>query len=244
MGMDINGKVALITGANKGIGYEIARQLGEQGIRIVVGARDRVRGEEAVHKLKSLGIGAEYVHLDVTDQQTIDLAVQEIQKLYGKLDILVNNAGVFMHEGPPSSLEPETIHQVYNTNVFGVIRVTRAMLPLIRKSEAGRIVNMSSSLGSLSLHSTPDFELGDFVVLGYNSSKTAVNAFTVLLAKELKGTPIKVNSADPGYCATEMNGFTGPRSPEQGARAAVRLATLPADGLSGGFYDEYGEIAW
>ena len=237
-------RIALVTGGNQGIGFEICRQLGERGITIIVGARNGDKGGQAADKLAAEGIEAHAVELDVTIQETVDLARERIASKFGRLDILVNNAGIFLPEGLPSETDVEAIKAVYETNVFGVFRVTKAMLPLLRKSESGRIVNMSSSLGSLSLNGDPDFELASFLVLGYNSSKTAVNALTVFFANELSGTKIKVNSADPGYCATNMTQYAGMRSPAEGARAAVRLATLPDDEPSGGFFDERGRIAW
>ncbi|QMV41919.1 SDR family oxidoreductase [Cohnella cholangitidis] len=242
--MDTNVKIALVTGANKGIGFEICRQLGERGITVLVGARDDRKGKEAADKLVAQGIDAHFVKLDVTDQPTIDQAFSHILTTYGRLDILVNNAGIFLPEGAPSDLDIETMKEVYETNVFGVFRVTKAMLPLLRRSASGRIVNMSSSLGSLSLNSDPNFELASFLLLGYNSSKTAVNALTVFFANELKDTSIKVSSADPGYCSTSMTNFSGSRSPQEGAQTAVRLATLPDDESTGGFYNDNGKLAW
>ncbi|WP_123041394.1 SDR family oxidoreductase [Cohnella candidum] len=237
-------RVALVTGANKGIGFEIAKQLGNRGVTVLVGARDEARGIAAVNRLKAQGIAAQFVLLDVKDQHTIDEAADSIAHRYGKLDILVNNAGIFLNEPLPSGNDVSTLKEVYETNVFGVFRMTKTMLPLLRKSDGGRIVNMSSSLGSLTLNSDPDFELATFIVLGYNSSKTGVNALTVFFANELRNTPIKVNSADPGYCATDMNGYSGPRSPEQGASVAVYLATLPDGGPTGGFFNEVGAVPW
>ncbi|WP_027087902.1 SDR family NAD(P)-dependent oxidoreductase [Cohnella panacarvi] len=238
-------RIALVTGANKGIGLEIARQLGGQhGVTVLLGARDEARGQEAAGGLRAEGIAAEFVRLDVLDHQSIDRAAEFIEGKYGRLDILVNNAGIFLEEKPPSENDVATLLQVYDTNVFGVFRTTQAMLPLLRKSAGGRIVNMSSSLGSLTLNSDSGFELASFLVLGYNSSKTAVNALTVFFANELRGARIKVNSADPGYCATDMTGHAGSRSPAQGAIAAVRLATLPPDGPTGGFYNEEGPVPW
>jgi NAD(P)-dependent dehydrogenase (short-subunit alcohol dehydrogenase family) len=237
-------KIALVTGANKGIGFEICRQLGERGITVLVGARDERKGEEAAEKLVAQGVNASFVKLDVTEQSTIDHAFNHILFTYGRLDILVNNAGILLPEGHPSELDVETLKEVYETNVFGVFRVTKTMLTLLRKSASGRIVNMSSSLGSLSLNSDPNFELASFLFLGYNSSKTAVNALTVFFANELKDTSIKVSSADPGYCSTSMTNFAGPRSPREGAQTAVRLATLPDEESSGGFYNDSGRLAW
>ncbi|BAY73980.1 short-chain dehydrogenase/reductase SDR [Nostoc linckia NIES-25] len=246
MSEDLKGKIALITGANKGIGYEIARQLGSRGATVVIGARDIGRGEEAANKLRLNNIEAKAVQLDVVDQKTIDSAAQQIESEFGKLDILVNNAGI-VSDGdrlPPSQVDIQTLRHTYETNVFGVFAVTKALLPLLKKSTAGRIVNVSSGLGSLTLNLDPSYEFFDFKFVAYNSSKTAVNALTVLFAAELKDTPIKVNAADPGYTATDINQNQGHRTVEQGATAAVRLATLPDDGSTGGFFDENGVLPW
>ncbi|MEH2386785.1 MAG: SDR family oxidoreductase [Nostoc sp.] len=246
MSEDLKGKVALITGANKGIGYEIARQLGSRGATVLVGARDIKRGEEAANKLRLNEIDARSVQLDVTDQKTIDSAAKQIESEFGKLDILVNNAGI-VSDGdrlPPSQVDIETLRHTYETNVFGVFAVIKTLLPLLKKSKAGRIVNLSSGLGSLTQNSDPNYEFANAKSLAYNSSKTAVNAITVLLAAELKDTSIKVNAADPGFTATDLNQHQGYRTVEQGAIAAVRLASLPDDGSSGGFFDENGVVPW
>ena len=239
-----NGKVALITGANKGIGLEIARQLGTQGITVLLGVRDENRGREAAEKLQAENIDAGTVQLDVTNEDSIDAAASHIESEFGKLDILVNNAGIAIDNAPPSQLDIEILRRTYDTNVFGVFAVTKAMLPLLRKSDAGRIVNMSSGLGSLTQNSDPNYEYAQVKVLAYNSSKTALNAMTIQFAHELKDTPIKVNSADPGYVATDINDHRGTRTVQQGATAAVRLATLSADGPTGGYFDENGIVPW
>ena len=246
MSEDLKGKVALITGANKGIGYEIARQLGSRGATVLVGARDIKRGEEAANKLRLNEIDARSVQLDVTDQKTIDSTAKQIESEFGKLDILVNNAGIASDGDhfPPSQVEIETLRHTYETNVFGVFAVTKTLLPLLKKSTAGRIVNISSGLASLTQNSDPNYEFANSKFLAYNSSKTAVNALTVLLAAELKDTPIKINAADPGFTATDINQYQGYRTVEQGAIAAVRLATLPDDSSSGGFFDENGVVPW
>lgn len=240
----LNGKVALVTGANKGIGLEIARQLAQRGCTVLVGARNEQRGEEAAQKLKSEGLDARFVRLDVTDQTTIDAAADRIGKEFQKLDILVNNAAIGLDRTPPSQLDIEILRRTYDTNVFGVFAVTKAMLPLLKKSEAGRIVNMSSGLGSLTQASDPNGPFASVNLLAYNSSKTAVNALTVQFATELRGTPIKVNAADPGYVATDLNEHRGYRTVEQGAKAPVWLATLPEDGPSGGYFNEDGVVPW
>lgn len=237
-------KIALITGANKGIGKEIARQLGVQGMTVLVGARDEARGAEAADELKREGIDASTILLDVTDQGSIAAAASKIEGDYGRLDVLVNNAGIALDSVPPSQLDIDTLRRTYDTNIFGVVAVTQAMLPLLKKSEAGRIVNMSSGLGSLAQNSDPNWEFAGVKPLAYNSSKAALNMFTVVLATELKETAIKVNAADPGFTATDLNQHRGTRTVAQGATAAVRLSTLPADGPTGGYFDEDGTVPW
>jgi NAD(P)-dependent dehydrogenase (short-subunit alcohol dehydrogenase family) len=237
-------RVALITGANKGIGLEIARQLGRRGVTTLIGARDEGHGQEAASRLRDEGIDACFVRLDVTDRVTIDAAATNVGREFGKLDVLVNNAGIFIEDVPPSQLEIEVLRRTYDTNFFGAFAVLKAMLPLLKKSNAGRVVNMSSGIGSLTLAGDPDYEFAQANVLALSSSKTALNAITVQFAKELRGTPIKINSADPGYVATDLNNHAGYRTVEQGATVAVRLATLPADGPTGGFFDENGALPW
>jgi len=240
-------KVALITGANKGIGFEIARQLGTKDIIVLIGARDQTRGGEAARKLRSEGIDASAVHLDVTDQVMINTVASFIDETYGKLDVLVNNAGISIPEGrvPPSELDLEVFRKTYDTNVFGVFAVTKAMLPLLRRSDAGRIVNISSSVGSLTLNSDPkSFYAQMPPLLAYCSSKTAVNAITVFFANELRQTNIKVNSVSPGYVATDLNDHSGFLTPQQGAALPVTFATLPEDGPSGGFFEGNEAVPW
>jgi NAD(P)-dependent dehydrogenase (short-subunit alcohol dehydrogenase family) len=240
-------KIVLITGGNKGIGLETARQLGKLGFTILLGSRDEARGQEATATLTAENINAKAITLDITDLDTIQSAVKQIDDQYGALDVLINNAGVCLERGlPPSQLELTVLRNTYETNVFGSFSVTKAMLPLIKKSPAGRIVNLSSGLASLTEYNNPESDAEKYGVnlLAYMSSKTAVNALTVLFAKELKDTPIKINSADPGYTATDLNGHTGYRTVEQGASIVVKLATLPNDGPNGGFFDENGVILW
>ena len=247
MYMSQAGKIALVTGANKGLGFEIARQLGVQGVTILAGVRDPARGAAAVEKLRTEGIEATALHLDVTDHATIETAAVFIQERYGKLDILVNNAGISTREGntPPSELALEDLRTTFATNVFGVFSVTKAMLPLLRRAEAGRIVNLSSEMGSLGINGDPtSFAAAMPPTLAYNSSKTALNALTIFFAKELRQTPMKINSVTPGYVATDLNGNSGFLTPEQGAKVPVEFATLPADGPTGGFFGEHGAIPW
>jgi NAD(P)-dependent dehydrogenase (short-subunit alcohol dehydrogenase family) len=238
-------KIALVTGANKGIGFEIARQLGGQGMFTVVGSRDEERGLAAAAALTAQGLSAAAVAIDVTDDASISRAAKEIGQRYGHLDVLVNNAGITgSFRGAPSEVTPDQLRQVYDTNVFGAVAVTNAMLPLLRRSPAGRIVNMSSGLGSLAQSSDPGSEFGSYNLITYQSSKTALNAVTVGYAKELRETPIKVNAADPGFTATDLNNHRGYRTVEQAAVIAVRLATLGADGPTGTFQDENGPVPW
>jgi NAD(P)-dependent dehydrogenase (short-subunit alcohol dehydrogenase family) len=244
---DIN-KIALVTGANKGIGFETARRLGKQGFTVLAGARNIERGEETEAKLLAEGMNARFIRLDVTNQQSVDDAAKQIDETYGRLDVLINNVGVALGSYEeihiPSKTDIRLLRQTFETNFFGMFAVTKAMLPLIRQSSAGRIVNLSSGLGSLTGQSDPAHEYYHHKVFLYNSSKTAVNALTVHLAYELRDTAIKVNSADPGFTATDLNGFQGIRTVEQAASIVLRLADLPDDGPSGGFFDEDGELPW
>ncbi|MEK3951471.1 MULTISPECIES: SDR family oxidoreductase [Paenibacillus] len=238
-------KIVLITGGNKGIGFETARQLGNMGYEILIGARSEEKGHEAVTFLETENIKAKTVVLDVTNPSTVLSAVEWIEQEYGYLDILINNAGVFFEGNtPPSELELSVLKNTYETNVFGVFSVTKAILPLLKKSSAGRIVNLSSGLGSLTLNSDPTSEFYNVNSLAYNSSKTAVNALTVFFAKELRDTPIKINSVCPGFTATDLNGNSGYRTVEQAASSVVKLATINNDGPTGSFFDENGVVPW
>jgi NAD(P)-dependent dehydrogenase (short-subunit alcohol dehydrogenase family) len=238
-------KIALITGANKGIGFEIARQLGSQGTVILIGARDEARGGQAAGTLTAQGLTAAPLRIDVTDGTSIARAAKQIEQQYGQLDILVNNAGIAgRFRGSPSEVTLDQLRQVYDTNVFGVVAVTNEMLPLLRRPAAGRIVNMSSGLGSLTLESDPGSEFWHYNIITYQSSKTALNAITLAYAKELRETGIKVNAADPGFTATDLNNHRGYRTVEQAAGIAVRLATLGPEGPTGTFQDENGIVPW
>ncbi len=236
-------KTVLITGANKGIGFETARQLGQRGFEVLLGSRNDQRGRKAESVLKIEGIAARFILLDVTKQDTIDAAKGLIEKEYGSLDVLINNAGISLEKGAlPSRLEPAVLKETFETNFFGLFAVTRAMIPLLKKSPAGRIVNISSSLGSLELNSRP--ESSSLLALAYNSSKTAVNALTVQFAREFKNTPLKFNAAAPGYTATDLNAFRGTRTVQQAAAVILRLATLDENGPTGGFFDDTGKVPW
>jgi len=236
--------IALITGANKGIGYEIAAGLGALGWSVGVGARDETRRDGAVAKLRAAGVDAFGVPLDVTDDASVTRAARLIDERAGRLDVLVNNAGVTGGTPQePTKVDIATVRTAVETNVIGVIRVTNAMLPLLRRSASPRIVNMSSGVGSLTRQTTPGAETGPISV-AYAPSKTFLNAVTVQYAKELRDTGILINAGCPGYTATDLNGFRGFRTPEQGAAIGIRLATLPDGGPTGGFFEDAGVVPW
>jgi len=248
--------IALITGANKGIGLATARLLGEAGMTVLVGARDAERGEAAAKSLAQDGLDASFVPLDVTSQESVLGAAQTVGAAHGRLDVLVNNAGIAIGDGTraaPSQTQLGTLRTTFETNVFGVVAVTSAFLPLLRESAAGRIVNVSSEVGSIGSMLDRASPLWPMASIPYPASKAALNMVTAMYAKELADTPIKVNAANPGYCATDLNGKTGFRSAEQGAQVSVHLATLPPDGPTGTFWgflwtgsneESYGELPW
>ncbi|OZC67494.1 dehydrogenase [Rhodococcus sp. 15-725-2-2b] len=228
-------KTALITGANKGIGFAIAHGLGMQGIRVGIGARNDARRQDAVDKLRAAGIDAFGVPLDVTSDASVAAAAASIDDL----DILVNNAGISGGDQQnPTTLDIDVLRTTLDTNVFGVIRVTNALLPTLLRSDASpRIVNVSSNMGSLALQTGP-------IMAAYAPSKTMVNAMTVQYARQLVDTAVIVNACCPGYVATDFTGFASTRTPEEGAQIALKLATLPDDGPRGGFFDDAGSVAW
>ena len=239
------GKIALITGANKGIGYELARQLGKEGVTVLVAARNAKLGEAAAAKIKAEGADAHYIELDVTKPETIAKAAETVRTRYGRLDILVNNAGVTDNgDGPPSAADPEAVRRVLDVNFFGVLAVTQTMLPLVRNSASGRIVMISSGLGSLAWNADPEWDFAAIKPLGYNGSKAILNMMTVQLAWELRDTSIKVNTVNPGYTATDMNGNSGTQTPEEGAAEALRQALAPDDAPTGGFFEKGGVVPW
>ncbi|AUX19720.1 short-chain dehydrogenase [Sorangium cellulosum] len=235
--------IALVTGANKGIGLAIARELARRGALVLVGARDPGRGEAAAAQIREEGGDARALALDVTRADSIAAAAARIRAELGRLDVLVNNAGI-ARVGAPSATALADVRAVFETNVFGVIAVTQAMLPLLREAPAGRIVNVSSRLGSLTAIGDPAFPNRGVGGVAYGPSKSALNAVTVAFAQELAGTPIKVNAACPGYTATDLTNHKGPRSVAEGAREPVRLALLGPDGPTGTFSDDDGPIPW
>lgn len=230
-------KTVLITGANKSIGFETARQLGAAGYGIWLGSRDIGRGEEAAAVLVAEGLDVKAIEIDVTDDASVRAAVSRVEAEDGKLDVLINNAGIAgLEMTSPSQQSIDDIRTVYETNVFAPVRVTQAFLPLLKKAGAANIVMVSSGLGSKGWLSDPQNEFYGVNYLGYNSSKSALNAITLSFAKELAASGIKVNAADPGFTATDFNGHSGYRTVEQAAKSVVFLATLDKDGPTGGFF--------
>ncbi len=245
--MSSDKKVALVTGANRGIGFETAKQLGEKGVTVLVASRKLSDAEQAAAKLKAAGIDAHGIKLDVTSAEDRAAAAKHIEKTFGKLDILINNAGVASSHGfTPVVIETseEELQSIFSTNLFSVLAVTRALLPLLKKSPAGRIVNLSSILGSNALHADPNSPIYNFKSFAYDASKSALNAFTTHLAWELKDTPIKVNSAHPGWVKTEMGGDAAPMEIPDGAKTSVELALIGPDGPSGRFIHLGNELPW
>jgi len=247
-------KVALVTGANKGIGRGAAEQLAALGMTVLIGARDPRRGEEAAAALRAAGGDAHAVTLDVTDPTTVQEAAKQVEERFGHLDVLINNAGITgsgqvspedAYDQVPSSVDLDMVRAVFETNVFGVIAVTNAMLPLLRRSPAPRIVNVSSHAASLTITSDPDGPLATLLPsAAYSPSKTALCALTVQYANELRKDGILINAVAPGYVDTESNNHTGFLTVAQGAAVLVRLATLGADGPTAGFFSEEGSVPW
>jgi NAD(P)-dependent dehydrogenase (short-subunit alcohol dehydrogenase family) len=248
-----NGKIAFITGANRGLGLKTARELGKDGITVVIGSRDAKKGEAAAAELRDEGINAESLGFDVTKSKDHQKAYDYFAKKYGRLDILVNNAGVLKESqvstnGPTpnatSAVSPEILRETFETNFFAPVALTQKLLPLICKAPEGRIVNVSSILGSLALHSDPKSPIYAFKTFAYDASKAALNAFTVHLAHELRDEKIKVNSAHPGWVKTDMGGPNAPMEPSEGGKTSAQLATLANDGPSGGFFHLGQPLPW
>ncbi|AJO78623.1 SDR family oxidoreductase [Pseudomonas sp. MRSN 12121] len=236
--------VALVTGANKGIGLAITQQLAARGYTVYLASRDEKRGAEAKASIERPGLDIRPICLDVTDVESIAAAAARLKDEVGSLDVLVNNAGIAGQPLPPSQCDAQALRDVYEANVIGPVSVTRLLLPLLRAGQKRTIVNVSSELGSLTLHSYPDFPFAPVNLLAYCSSKTALNAFTVLLAKELREDDFKVNSVNPGFTATDLNGFTGKRTVDQAAEIVVKYATLDVSGPTGGFFTDGGFMPW
>lgn len=248
-------KVALVTGANKGIGKETVRQLAQAGMTVYAGARSKERGQQTVSELKQQGLDVRFLQLDVTDDNSVQNVAKQIENESGYLDVLVNNAGTITEdERPsqkrastgvrPSDITADSVRQTYEVNVFGVVRVTKAMLSLLQKAPAARIVNLSSPLGSLTLKADKEHLVSKVGLLAYGSSKAALNSITLYYANELRDTGILVNAANPGFVATDLNTHTGFRSVEDGAAIVLELATLDKDGPTGIFKGDDGMVPW
>ncbi|MEV0650439.1 SDR family NAD(P)-dependent oxidoreductase [Phytomonospora sp. NPDC050363] len=247
-------EIALVTGANKGIGRAAAERLGELGMTVLIGARDARRGEEAAAALRAAGANAHAVTLDVTDASSVRAAAEFVEERFGRLDVLINNAGITGSgnvspvealDQIPSTVDLDMVRTVFETNVFGVVAVTNAMLPLLRRSPVARIVNVSSGAASTALAADPAGPLSTLPAsAAYTPSKAALNALTVQYANELRGDGILVNAVAPGYVDTEINGNTGFLTPAQGAAVLVRYATLDSGGPTGGFFGEAGTEPW
>lgn len=238
-------KIALVTGANKGIGRAIAAQLARTGMTVLLGARNAAAGEEAAAQLRKENLEVHFLHLDLVQPTTIAAAAANIASRFQRLDVLVNNAAIVdPGDGPPGTANLNSVKRILDTNFHGTLAVTQAMLPLLRKVEQARIVNLSSGLGSLQMNSDPNWGFANFKLIGYCTSKVALNMLTVQLAYELRDTGIKVNAVSPGFVDTDMNQHRGTLTVDEGAAEPVRLALLPAEGPTGGFFGDGGRYPW
>jgi len=244
-------KIAFITGGNRGLGFQTALDLKDAGVKVVIGSRDLAQGEQAVAKLRAAGVDADVLQFDITKPADYQAAFDYFNSKYGRLDILVNNAGIaggtFPGTGPEHSASEAPsglLRKVFETNFFAQVALTDALLPLLKKSPAGRIVNLSSILGSLTLHADPNSPIYNAKSFASDASKTALNAFTVHLAWELRDTNIKVNSAHPGWVKTDMGGEQAPMELSEGGKTSAALATLPDDGPSGGYFHQGQPLPW
>ena len=248
---EMSQKIAFITGGNRGLGFQTALLLKDASTKVVIGSRDLAQGEEAVEKLRAAGVDADAIQFDITKTADAQAAFDYFNSKYGRLDILVNNAGIaggkFPGTGPEhsaSAVPTDLLHRIFETNFFAQVALTNALLPLIRKSAAGRIVNLSSILGSLTFHATPGSPIYDAKSFAYDASKSALNAYTIHLAYELRDTKIKVNSAHPGWVKTDMGGPQATMELSEGGKTSAALATLPADGPSGGYFHLGQPLPW
>ncbi|HVW76532.1 MAG TPA: SDR family oxidoreductase [Alloacidobacterium sp.] len=241
-------KVAFVTGGNRGLGKETARQLGKQGVKVVIGSRDLEKGKQAAEELRADGADVDVIRFDITKAADYKEAYDYFDKNFGRLDILINNAGIsvepFFAPNNASSVSTAVLREVFDTNFFGTVELTQILLPLIRKAPAGRIVNLSSILGSLTLHADPNSPIYGAKSLGYDASKAALNSFTIHLAHELRDTKIKVNSAHPGWVKTDMGTDAAPMEIPEGAKTSVELALLPDDGPTGGYFHLGQTLPW
>lgn len=237
-------KVALITGANKGIGFEVARQIAKAGWTVFASARNEELGKQATAKLQAEGLDVHFVHIDLKASETTAVAAETIRSQFGKLDLLINNAGIVSTgDGPPSKVQIDALEGVMQTNFIGTVAVTQAMLPLLQLAGKAQIINVSSELGSVSLQTDPSWKYAPVKVLAYCASKAALNMFTVQLAYEFRDGNIAVNSVNPGYTATDLNGNSGPQTIEEGAAEIVRLALLGVP-VTAKFLETGGEVPW
>jgi NAD(P)-dependent dehydrogenase (short-subunit alcohol dehydrogenase family) len=240
-----NKRQALVTGANKGIGFAIAKGLAEAGMSVWLGSRDRLRGEEAVARLRAQGLDVQLLELDVADEASVRRAAAILAGEIGALDVLVNNAGVLVDvTTPPSKVRMEDMKAVFEVNLFGPVRVTQAVLPLLKAALGARVVMMSSGVGSLTLITDPTSIYSSVNILDYTSSKVALNAVTISFAKELEPLGIKVNAVEPGHVRTDLNGNSGSLTPEEGAATAIRMALIGAEGPTAGFFGSHGRQPW
>jgi len=241
-------RIAFITGANRGIGFETSKRLAEEGVKVILGSRDLNKGKEAIEKLSSINIDADLVQYDAFDLNAPQKVYDYIFEKYKKLDILINNAGVLLTGNlfvtNSSTITDKNLKDTFQTNFFSIVSLTQKLLPLLKKSKAGRIVNVSTILSSLTLHSAKDSPISPAKELAYNSSKTALNAYTIHLALELKDTNIKVNSGHPGWVKTELGGPNAPMEVKDSYKTSLRLALLDSDGPSGGLFHEEDTIPW
>ena len=241
-------RVAFISGANRGIGFETTKKLAETGVKVILGSRDLNKGKDAVNKLSALGLETDLLQYDAFDQNAPQKVYDYILEKYKKLDILINNAGVLLTGNlfvtNSSTVSDKDLKDTFQTNFFSVVSLTQKLLPLIKKSDAGRIVNVSTILSSLTLHSAKESPITPAKEIAYNASKSALNAFTIHLAIELKDTNIKVNSGHPGWVKTELGGPNAPVEVEDSYKTSLRLATLEDDGPSGGLFHENETIPW
>ena len=238
-------RIALVTGANKGIGNEVARELARRGLAVLLGARDAVLGEAAAAALRSQGLDVRHIEIDLCRPSTLTAAAERIDAEFGRLDVLVNNAGISdARDAAPSRAHIEAVRRIFDTNFFGTLAATQALLPLLRRSPAGRIVNVSSGLGSLTMNADPQWAYAAYKLLGYGASKAALNLLTIQLAAELQETGIKVNAVNPGFTATDLNHHRGTQTLAEGAAAALQYALIGNDGASGGFFSSDAPHAW
>ena len=244
-------KIAFITGGNRGLGFQTALDLKNEGVKVVIGSRDAQQGEQALAKLRAAGVDADVLQFDITKSADYKAAYEYFHSKYGRLDILINNAGIaagpFPGNGPEHSaaeVPSDVLRKVFETNFFAQVELTKTLLPLLKKSPAGRIVNLSSILGSLTLQADPKSPIYNAKSFAYDASKTALNAFTIHLAYELRNTNIKVNSAHPGWVKTDMGGHQAPMELSEGGKTSVALATLPGDGPTGGYFHLGEPLPW